>query len=333
MKKHLIKRISIIIGSLIGLIIIASMIVPLFILVSPIEGLSTTKQLSMNESNFISIPFDGTDGIDIHYIESGETRAEEPVFILLHGSMYNSFTWNKVINSFGEIGRTIAYDQIPYGLSEKLLRGDWEKDNPYTPDAAIQQLITFLDVLNLKKVYLVGSSYGGTLAVKAALENPERVSGLILVDPAIFVNESMPSWLVNSKQMDNIGPYLARSIGTGMAFYESCYYDSSIFTGDRKDKTMITTEIENWDIALWQYLKAWGTNPIDLESRLSEIDTPTLIIYGSDDKIVPPEDSQKLNELLPNSTMKMIQETGHLPHEESPDEFEESIIPWIKSQI
>ncbi|NQT59019.1 MAG: hypothetical protein HQ557_08565 [Bacteroidetes bacterium] len=49
----------------------------------------------------------------------------------------------------------MAYDQIPYGLSEKLVSEDWTGENPYTQDAALEQLFGFLDALGLKKVVLV----------------------------------------------------------------------------------------------------------------------------------------------------------------------------------
>ena len=50
---------------------------------------------------------------------------------------------------FAEQGRVIAYDQIPYGLSEKLVAGDWTEGNPYSSDAAVDQLFSFRDALDV----------------------------------------------------------------------------------------------------------------------------------------------------------------------------------------
>ena len=329
MKKKLFGRFLKITGVIALFIIAAIVIVPLFISPAPIEGLTEISEIKKSESRFINIPFEGTDGIKIHYMEKGLSDSGEPVFILLHGSMYNLFTWDEVFDEFSSLGRTIAYDQAPYGLSEKLVEGDWAGENPYTQRAAVEQLISFLDELKLKEVYLVGSSYGGTLAARTAIEFQERVTGLILVDAAVFVSESMPGWLVNSPQMTNVGPLMARSMGSGTAFYENCYANPSEFSGERKNNSMIMNKVNNWDFALWQYLKAWSDVSFDFEIRIPEINVPALVISGEEDKVVPIEDSEKLDSLIPNSKLLIIPEIGHLPHEEAPNQFLEIVLPWI----
>jgi pimeloyl-ACP methyl ester carboxylesterase len=329
MKKHLLRRSLLILGSLTGFALLAVLIVPLFISAEPLENLSTAESAATERSRFVTIPFEGTDGIKIHYLESGSDGEEGPVFVLLHGSLYNSFSWDKVIDDLGEKGRTIAYDQIPYGLSEKLTQGEWTGPNPYETESALKQLQSFLDAMDLDRVYLVGSSFGGTLAVQAALEYPSRISGLILVDPAVFVDESMPPWLVKSPQMDHIGPLMARSMASGTSFYEKCYADPFFFSGKRKEETVIMTKIRDWDFALWQYLKAWGEGSVDYRSRIPDIHIPVLIVAGEKDAIVAPEDARELNNMLPDSTLRYIPDTGHMPHEESPEKFLGIVLPWI----
>ena len=103
-----------------------------------LEGLATPSQIAGDESNFLTIPYTGTDGIDIHYLTDGAAAGEVvPTFVLLHGSLFNAYTWSEVMDFFGERGRVIAYDQIPYGLSEKLVGGDWTEGNPYASSAAV----------------------------------------------------------------------------------------------------------------------------------------------------------------------------------------------------
>lgn len=333
MKKKFLKRLLIISVSIITTLVAAALIVPLIISPSPIEGLAEHSELKRTESRFITLPFEGTDGIETHYIDTGSSESGEPVFILLHGSMYNLFSWNEVIDDFAARGRTIAYDQAPYGLTEKLLEGDWNDKNPFTQQAAVDQLVTLIEVMGLEQVYLVGSSYGGTLAIRTALEHTEKIAGLILVDAAVFINESVPRWLVNSPQLDRIGPLFARSMGSGTTFYENCYSDPETFSGKRKEDTMIMTEVSDWDFALWQYLKAWSEVSFDYEGRIPEIDIPVLIISGEDDSVVPLKDAQKLQELIPGSILQILPDTGHLPHEESPEQFLDTVLPWIDRTI
>ena len=333
MKKKLIQRVLIIIAAVITGFALIITIVPLFISASPQDGLVSAEEIKNPDSRFIDIQFEGTDGITIHYVEKGTANPVEPVFILIHGSLYNLFSWDNVIEQFSSMGRVIAYDQVPYGLSEKLTEKDWTGANPYTQKAAVEQLITFLDALDLKEAYLVGSSYGGTLAVRTAVEYADRVAGLILIDAAVFVDESMPEWLLNSRQMNTIGPLMARAMGTGTGFFEKCYTDPAFFSGKRKDDTMIMTKVTDWDFALWQYLKAWGEDTFDLQNRISDIDIPVLIISGEDDHIVPREDSQKLDKMLPDSTLRFIPASGHMPHEETPDKVLDIVLPWLSGQL
>ena len=325
MKNKLVKITLIVIASILLLLLIVPFLIP----VNSYKGLSSDKQAATSISKFITIPFEGTDGIDLHYIESTKSIDEETVYVLLHGSLFNAYTWNDVLDFFGEKGRAIAYDQIPYGLSEKLVSDDWTGPNPYSQDAAIEQLFAFLDILGLKKVILVGNSYGSVLAIKAALTEPERIEGLILGDAAVYVQEEMPSWFTGLPQVKHLGPLFARSLGSSDSFFSKTYLDPSIRSDKRKELTLINTKVTNWDIALWEYLAAWGSTSNDFVSRINEIDVPVLVVSGDSDNIVPLSDSRKLNSELKHSEIKIISNSGHVPQEETPDAFKNEIGPWL----
>jgi pimeloyl-ACP methyl ester carboxylesterase len=333
MKTKFLKKLLIVLGIASLLIVILLIVGPFLIPVTPIEGLASPTQSASNESKFITIPFEGTDGIDIHYLESGSILDDQPyTFVLLHGSNFNAFTWNAVIDFFGEYGYVVAYDQIPYGLSEKLVAGDWTADNPYSSAAAIEHLFSFLDALGINNVVLVGNSYGATLAVQATLANPDRITGLILVDAAVYVQEEMPPWLLNSPQMQHIGPIFARQLGQSEAFINQTYFDPKKISQERMRLTTIQTEVDNWDFAYWEYLSVWGTNTPDYVSRLPEIQQPTLIISGDNDRVVPITDSERLDNELPNSELIVLENCGHVPQEECPTKFKDAIrtgLVWI----
>jgi pimeloyl-ACP methyl ester carboxylesterase len=330
MKNNILKKSLIVLGVFIILVFVLVIIGPFFISVSPLEGLSSPTQTASNESKFVTIPFEGTDGIDIHYLEGGASDDESNyTFVLLHGSNFNAFTWNEVIDFFGEYGYVVAYDQIPYGLSEKLVEGDWSENNPYSSSAAVEQLFLFLDALELDNVILVGNSYGATLAVQATLENPERVDGLILVDAAVYVQEEMPAWVLNSSQMQRIGPLFARQLGQSEAFIEQTYFNPEKIDEERMRLTTIQTQITNWDVAYWEYLKVWGADTPDYISMLPEIQQPSLVISGDNDYVVPLADSERLNTELPNAELVVLTNCGHVPQEECPESFEKAIAPWL----
>lgn len=330
MKNKLFKNAVVALGIFFLILLVLLAVGPFFVNVPPMEGLSSPAQIATGESKFVTIPFTGTDGIDIHYLESGLATNEQPYnFVLLHGSNFNAFTWNEVIKKFGDYGRVVAYDQIPYGLSEKLIEGDWAEDNPYSSTAAVEQLFSLLDALEINNAVLVGNSYGATLAAQAVLAKPERIDGLILVDAAVYVQEEMPAWLMNSPQMQHVGPLFARQLGQSRAFINQTYSDPEKISEERMRLTTMQTQITDWDIAYWEYLKVWGTDAPDYVSMLSEIQQPTLVITGDNDRVVPLADSERLNAELPNSKLVVLANCGHVPQEECPASFLDAIASWL----
>jgi len=235
----------------------------------------------------------------------------------------------RYIDPFAERGRVIAYDQIPYGLSEKLVAGDWTEGNPYSSDAAVDQLFSFLDVLDVGNVVLVGNSYGGVIAVQAALAQPERVEALILVDAAVYVQEQMPAWLMGLPQLRRLGPLFARQLGQDEAFLRQTYLNRDLITDERIARTGIHTEVANWDQALWEYLRAWSVDISALAARLGEIQQPALVVAGDGDTVVPVADSERLDSVLPNSELVILPRCGHVPQEECPEAFKVAVDAWL----
>lgn len=319
-----------ILGGIAIIIVVLLAVGPFLIPVRPLEGLASTEQAATNDSEFVTIPFDGTDGITLHYIaDSVDASDETPAFVLLHGSLFNSFTWNEVMDRFSEHGRAIAYDQIPYGLSEKLVTGEWSGENPYTPEAAVEQLFLFLDEMGLDRVILVGHSYGGSLAAQAALAQPDRIEAVIFVDPAVYVQEEMPGWLLELPQVRHIGPLFARMLVQNDAFLRQMYLNPEPLVTERLPLTRIQTQVEDWDVAMWEYLRAWSVDVDDLAARIPELQQPALVISGDSDAIVPITDSQRLASDLPDSDLVTLPSCGHVPQEECPDAFEDAVEAWL----
>jgi pimeloyl-ACP methyl ester carboxylesterase len=331
MKKRILKNLARILGAVVILIILLLTVGPFLIPVKPLAGLASAQQIATSDSKFITLPFDGTDGIDIHYMaDELKPAGTEPTFVLLHGSLFNAFTWNEVMGFFSERGRVVAYDQIPYGLSEKLVAGDWAEQNPYTSEAAVDQLFLFLDALEVDRVVLVGSSYGGTLAVQAALAQPERVEALVLVDAALYVEEEMPAWLLELPQVRRLGPLFARLLGQNKAFIRQTYKNPDQISDRRLALTTLHTQVADWDLAFWEYLRVWGAETPDFLTSIPELQQPALVITGDSDAVVPVADSQRLNSELPNSELVILPACGHLPHEECPEAFEEALDAWLR---
>ncbi len=316
-----------------GIVMLVSLflaaILPFLIPITPLENLHTPQSRAQEESQFVTIPFEGTDGIDIHYLADEAESGDEPTFVLLHGSLFNSFTWNELFDFFDERGRVIAYDQIPYGLSEKLVEGNWTGSNPYSGEAAIEQLISLLDKLGIEKAVLVGNSYGSVLALQTAHTHPDRVEALILADSAVFIQESVPAGIIKLPQVQKLGPLFGRMIGSSESFVRQTYLDPSAIDEKRMRLTLIHTEVDGWDEAMWEYLQEWGESPIDVTGKLFAISQPALVITGGNDTVVPVADSERLANTLPNADYAVLPSCGHAPQEECPERFEDAVNTWL----
>jgi pimeloyl-ACP methyl ester carboxylesterase len=302
-------------------ILLALLVGPFLVPVPPLEGTVAEKELADPDSKFIEL-----NGLTVHYKELGQG---ENTFILLHGFGASLFSWREVMQPFSELGRVIAFDRPAFGLTSRPLT--WEGDSPYSPEAQVQLVLALMDALGVEKAYLVGNSAGGTVSVAFALEHPDRVAGLILVDAAIYTGGGSPAWvrpLLGTPQLDHLGPLLARRISSsGDDFIRTAFHDTSLVTDDVLAGYRKPLRANNWDRALWNLTKA--SHPLGLAERLKELTMPVLVITGDDDRIVPTEQSLQLAKDIPGATLSVIKDSGHLPHEEKPAEFMQAVRQFL----
>jgi pimeloyl-ACP methyl ester carboxylesterase len=218
-------------------------------------------------------------------------------------------------------GRVIAYDRTGFGLSERPTA--WEGQNPYGPEAQVDLLTGLLDYYGIEKAILVGNSAGGTVAIQAALAYPERVSALILADPAVYTGGGPPGWvkpLLGTPQMRRLGPLVVRQmLNRSRQLLRLAWHNPALLSDEMIGYYQKPFQVENWDKALWEFTLA--SQPPGLAEHLEELTLPVLVITGEDDRIVPAADSIRLAGELPNADLEVINEAGHVPQEEQPLAF------------
>ena len=333
MLRLLLRLTLILLVLLLALGLIAAAVGPLLVDPAPATGETRWQALKRPGSDFVSVPFAGTDGLVLHVAEragAGGQEQAQPTFVLLHGFTFNLYTWNWLMEPLAARGRVIAYDQPPYGLSEKPLPGTWDGESPYSKAAALEQLIALLDELGVERAYLVGNSSGGTLALEAALAHPERVDGLILLAP--WVNSKrpiLPDWLVDLPQTQRLTLMLARMLGTDAPLLDYSYAEPSRIDEERRALTGAHREMANWDAAWAALLARSLTDPVTVSEHLAEITQPALVITGTADRVVPPADSLDAARALPNATYAELPGCGHLPQEECPALVMDIVDQWL----
>jgi pimeloyl-ACP methyl ester carboxylesterase len=189
-----------------------------------------------------------------------------------------------------------------------------------------------MDALQIDRAILVGNSAGGTVSLYTALRYPDRVRALILVDAAIYAGGGAPDWilpLLRTPQARRLGPLFVRSIRRwGQDFGRSAWHDPSRLTPQIWEGYGRALQAENWDRALWE-LTISGPSP-DLADRLDQVTLPVLVITGDDDRIVPTEQSIRLAAELPDATLVVIPNCGHVPQEECSAAFLEAVTAFVQ---
>jgi pimeloyl-ACP methyl ester carboxylesterase len=107
------------------------------------------------------------------------------------------------------------------------------------------------------------------------------------------------------------------------------YFDKSKITRKMRKSYLQTLTVTDWDKGLYYLFIA--DNSVDIKSGLSNISIPTLVIAGANDEIVDPASIREVAVKIPSSQYVEIEECGHLPHEEKPGEFLQSVLNFLRS--
>jgi pimeloyl-ACP methyl ester carboxylesterase len=307
-------------------VVLAILLGPLMVPVSS-SGSITHKEAAGPNGTFFE-----WQGIDIHYrLTSAQANCPAPsnLVVLIHGFGASTFSWLPVEDKFSPCDDVIAYDRPAFGLTERKL--SWDGLNPYSM-AAQQSILTELiaKFANGRPTILVGHSAGGVIASQFALDNPDQVSKLVLEAPAIL--NSTPgadsSWFTYIPQLNHIGPLIVSSIASsGMDLLNESYHDTSKLTDDLIAGYRVPLTIQNWEFAFWEFSRADRVN--NVASRLTEFKMPVLIVTGDDDRVVETALSRELATKMPSAEFVVISNSGHLPHEETTEEFMSAVRKFI----
>lgn len=258
-------------------------------------------------------------GVKLHYQEKGTGTP----LILIHGYTSLFYTWNDVFEPLSEHFRVIAVDLKGFGFSEKPV-GD------YTKREQAVLVKGLLDHLKIDKAWLAGNSMGGDVSLNIALQNPNRVAGLILIDSAGVKFESKSPSSSSSFKIPFFGRVFAavaltsdRLVRGGL---ERSFFDDSKITDQDVRMYHIPLTSKNGQRAAALATQQWDLYPI--ENDLGKINVPTLIMWGAEDEVVPLETGRKMNSLIKNSELVVFENCGHLPQEEMPQKTVEEILKF-----
>ena len=265
------------------------------------------------------------DGVRYHYTEY--PGPGQDVF-LLHGFASSTYTWEKVAPMLQANGYHVwALDMKGFGWSDK------PEDADYSPEQLLREVNAWMDEMGLRKVVFVGNSLGGGIAWKMALEHPDKVKQLVLIDAAGFMHQMPgPVRLAGVPGAAGIaGIFFGRwVIQDGL---KQVYFDPALIRTEQIDAYYNRLRTENALGALTSLARSLSTLPSEqYASSIAEIQVDTLIIWGRDDAWIPQEDAFKFKQALPKARLEVIPFCGHIPQEENPEETARLIMEFVANK-
>jgi len=259
-------------------------------------------------------------GIKTHYITSGNGEA----VILLHGAAAGFsaiHNWRNSMGPLAEAGFCVyALEIVGFGLTDKPEDGN-------TFEAKVQHVKDFIDVLCLDKVNLVGNSMGGRISLEVALDWPERVRRMVLMGSGGIRMEPTPSF----RQLFSYTPSKEKM----KQIVESFCYDPSLVTDEMVELKYQMSLLPGAQEAYGAFMKKLSDREYIARSylgdKLPNIKTPTLLIWGKQDRILPLEQGEKMASLLPNARLEIIDRCGHWVEFEHSQMFNRMVSDFFKS--
>lgn len=210
----------------------------------------------------------------VHFRRAGHG----PVVLLLHGGANDSSDWTETMATFSKDYRLYAPDLVGYGLSER-------KDAGYSLSDFTEAILAWMRMLDLDRVSMVGHSLGGRVCLEIALNHPDMVRKLILIDTAGF------------SRLTRLGNFL------GMAAW-------GVRRVLKRPQPYPRILMENGAYGHWMCLE-----------RLPELRIPTLLVWSHIDPYYPVAGAIRASELIPQVRLEVFSGYGHAPHRAEKDHF------------
>jgi pimeloyl-ACP methyl ester carboxylesterase len=243
--------------------------------------------------------------------------------MLIHGLGDEADTWRHILPALAERRRVIALDLPGFGRSDKPRRA-------YTLAFFAGAVAALMNALGVERATLAGSSLGAAVAQRLALSHPTLVERLVLIDGGLPVQPGRPPgqlwWFLTPGLGEAVYISLRRSQDEAYATLKPYYHDLDALPPD--DRAFLRQRV--W-ARVWSagqrraFLSAlrWlavdrGTRATTFRERLARLPTPTLLIWGEHDQIVPRAAGEALAALLPDADIQIIAGSGHLPQQERP---------------
>jgi len=262
-------------------------------------------------------------GMQVHYRDEGNKVDSMPV-LLIHGTSSSLNTWDSLISYLPSNKRIIRLDMPAFGLTGP------SPENKYSYTYYSDFLNAFLKELNVKQCIIAGNSLGGGIAWHFALDYPQEVAKLILIDasgyPKINEKGSLGFKIASIPILNNLLLYVTPKSLVKKSL-ETVFVDQNLISEERITRYHELLLAEGNRKAALSIFK----NRFDQQTnRIKDIQQPTLIIFGEKDQLINSDNAYLFQKDIKNSKAVILKNVGHVPMEEAPKATAELINEFIR---
>ena len=243
------------------------------------------------------------DGCRLQYLLQG--RPERPPLVLLEGMGGDLHGWRRNVPRLARRCRVVAHDFRGNGES-RCPAADW------TMTMFVDDTLGLLDHLGIDRAHLYGQSFGGMVAMEIALGHPERVRSLVLAATHGGLDRAVPS----EEKAPKGRPWeLLYSPGFPDRHPEQVLEDMRGGIEQEADARA----------AQWRVIQGWSAH-----DRLGDIAAPTLILHGTADRMIHPENARLLAAGIPGARLHLLEGAGHVYHAEQPEGADGAVLRFVE---
>lgn len=261
--------------------------------------------------------------IDGHRI-AYQTQGEGSPVVLIHGIPTSNLLWRKVMPELATTHQVFAPDMLNYGKSDK------PADANVSIEAQSRLIVKLMDQLGLKSADIVAHDIGGGVAQLIAVNHPERVRKLVLIDTVCFDSWPIPEFLPLQKAGAEEAMSLAAFLKMMRGFMPQGVHNKAVMTDEVIDLYLAPWSTEAGKKALFRNFRRLNPEYTQaIAGELTHLANDTLILWAENDVFQKPAYARTLQATIPNAKLIWIKDAGHWLMEEKPEEISGHLITFL----
>jgi len=266
------------------------------------------------------------DGLRTHYVDEGDGA---PV-LLLHGEPTWAFLYRKIIPPLAAAGfRCVAPDYFGFGRSDKPTERAW-----YSYDAHYRSIERFADELDLRGATLVVQDWGGPIGFRLAVERPERIDRLVVLNTGIGARAPSEEWLRFQDFMRRVDTEIVAGQLVRLSLVQPV--SDEVIAG--YDAPFPVPESRIGIVAFPELVATSSDHPsapamLAVRERLKVWEKPALVLFSDSDPIFSRRAAEVMAGLLPRAELAdPVEGAGHFLQEDRGEQVAERILEWIHTE-